>query len=96
MKLKLIAALAAAAPLAALATDGYFSHGYGMVAKGMGGASLAVAGSGFGAASNPATMAFSGSTFELGVDLFSPWRRAERTGAPAQAGLNGSADSDSN
>ena len=96
MKSKWIAALAAAAPFAALATDGYFSHGYGMQAKGMGGASVAVTGSAFGGANNPATMAFTGNTFEAGLDLFSPWRSAERTGAPPQAGLNGSADSDSN
>jgi long-chain fatty acid transport protein len=35
-KILLAAATAAAlAPFAALATDGYFSHGYGMKAKGM-------------------------------------------------------------
>jgi len=96
MKSKWIAALAAAAPFVAHATDGYFSHGYGMQAKGMGGASIAVTGSGFGGANNPATMAFTGNTFEAGLDLFSPWRSAERSGAPPQAGLNGSADSDSN
>ena len=95
MRRKLIAALAAAAPFAVHATDGYFSHGYGMEAKGMGGAALAVTGNGFGAANNPATMVFSGNTFEIGLDLFSPHRRAERTGAPDFAGLNGSADSDS-
>jgi long-chain fatty acid transport protein len=96
MRLKLLAALAAAAPFVAHATDGYFSHGYGLVAKGMGGASLAVTGSAFGAANNPATMAFTGNTFEAGLDLFSPRRKAERTGAPDFAGLNGNADSDSN
>ena len=96
MNRRLLAALAAAAPLLAHATDGYFSHGYGMRSKGMGGASIAVTGSAFGAANNPATMAFSGNTFEAGLDLFSPWRSAERSGAPAVAGLNGSADSGSN
>ena len=81
MKLKqLVLALAAAAPFAAHATDGYFSHGYGMQAKGMGGASTAVAESAFGAASNPATMAFAGDRWEIGVDLFSPWRKASRSG----------------
>ena len=96
MKAKWIAALAAAAPFVAHATDGYFSHGYGMQAKGMGGASIAVTGSAFGGANNPATMVFTGNTWEAGLDLFSPHRSAERTGAPPQAGLNGSADSDSN
>lgn len=96
MKLKVIAALVAAAPFAVHATDGYFSHGYGMVAKGMGGASMAVTGSAFGAANNPATMVFAGNRWELGLDIFSPKRSAERTDAPPQAGLNGSADSGSN
>jgi len=93
---KLALALAACAPFAAHATDGYFSHGYGMEAKGMGGASIAVTGSAFGGANNPATIAFAGNQWALGVDLFSPWRKAERTDAPAQTGLGGSADSGSN
>lgn len=88
-------ALAAALPIGAHATDGYFSHGYGMQAKGMGGAATAVAESAFGAAVNPATLAFAGNRWELGVDVFSPWRRAERTGGAAYR-LDGSADSDSN
>ena len=88
-------ALAAAFPLAAQATDGYFAHGYGMQAKGMGGASTAVAESAFGAASNPATMAFAGDRWELGVDLFSPRRKASRSGGPP-VGLTGESDSGSN
>jgi long-chain fatty acid transport protein len=97
MKLKHIAALAAlTVPMAAQATDGYFTHGYGMKAKGMGGASIAVAGQdAFGGANNPALMALAGNRFEVGIDLFSPWRKAERTGGAA-FGLDGSADSDSN
>lgn len=95
MKAKLWLALAAAAPFAAHATDGYFSQGYGMKAKGMAGASVAVAQDAFGGANNPATMAFAGNQFAIGLDLFSPWRRAERTGGAA-FGLDGSADSDSN
>jgi long-chain fatty acid transport protein len=97
MKLKHIAALAAlTAPLAAHATDGYFSHGYGMKAKGMGGASVAVAGQdAFGGANNPATMAFAGNRIDAGIDLFSPWREASRSGG-AMFGMDGSAKSDSN
>ena len=87
-------ALGAAFPLAAGATDGYFSHGYGMQAKGMGGASTAVAESAFGAASNPATMAFAGNRWELGLDVFSPRREVSRSNA-AQYRLEGSVDSDS-
>lgn len=84
-----------ALPLAAHATDGYFSHGYGMKAKGRGGASTAMVGDAFGGANNPATMAYAGNRFEIGVDLFSPNREAERTdGFPG--GLSGTAESDSN
>jgi long-chain fatty acid transport protein len=87
---------AAALPLAAAATDGYFAHGYGMKAKGMAGASTAVAQDAFGGANNPATMAFAGNQWAIGLDLFSPWRKAERTGSPPAAALDGSAESDSN
>lgn len=79
----------------ALATDGYFSHGYGMKAKGMGGVSLAVAQDAFGGANNPATMVFVGNQFAIGVDWFSPHREAKRSGSPAFANLDGSAESDS-
>lgn len=97
MRLKqVMLAVAAGMPFCALATDGYFAHGYGMQAKGMGGAATAVAESAFGAATNPATMFFAGNRFEVGVDLFSPWRKAERTGQPAMIGLTASSDSDSN
>ncbi|MGZ5652276.1 MAG: OmpP1/FadL family transporter [Usitatibacter sp.] len=93
---KLALALAACAPFAAYATDGYFSHGYGMQSKGMGGAGIAVAESAFGAATNPATMAFAGDRLEIGLDLFSPWRKASRTGSPPQVGLDASSESASN
>jgi long-chain fatty acid transport protein len=96
MRIKLLAALIAAMlPLAAQATDGYFAHGYGMKAKGMAGTSIAVAQDAFGGANNPATMAYAGNQFAIGVDLFSPHRKAERTGGAA-FGLDGSAESDSN
>jgi long-chain fatty acid transport protein len=95
MHKRLLAALLAALPFAAHATDGYFAHGFGMVAKGMGGASIAVTGDAFGGANNPATMAFAGNQFAVGIDLFSPWRKAERTNDPG-FGLGGSADSGSN
>jgi long-chain fatty acid transport protein len=96
MRLRNLAALAAAAlPLAAHATDGYFQHGYGMKEYGMGGASAAVAQDPFGGANNPGTMAFVGNQFAIGVTLFSPWRKAERTGGAA-FGLDGSAESGSN
>jgi len=89
-----------AIPSVALATDGYFPHGYGMKAKGMGGASTAMAVDSMGGANNPASMVWVGSRFDIGLDLFSPKRSAERSGAtgvgPGTVGINGSADSGSN
>ena len=97
MKKKYLApVLAAGMPFLVHATDGYFSHGYGMHAKGMGGAATAVAESAFGAASNPATQAFAGNRFEIGVDLFSPWREASRSGSPPGVGMDARSESDSN
>jgi long-chain fatty acid transport protein len=84
---------AALLPLSAAATDGYFSHGYGMRAKGMGGATFSLALDSMGGANNPAGMAFVGTRIDVGVDWFSPQRSASRSGAAP--GLNGSVDSDS-
>jgi len=72
------------------ATDGYFSHGYGMKAKGRGGVSTAMTTDTFGGANNPATMVWVGDRVDIGVDLFRPDRKASRTGSPA--GVNGAAD----
>lgn len=95
-KLLLAGATAAAlAPYAALATDGYFSHGYGMKGKGMAGASTAVAHDAFGGATNPATMAFAGDRWDLGVDWFSPHRESSRTGS-GPAGIDGTSESGEN
>jgi len=99
MKLNKIAALVAiaAASGSAFATDGYFSHGYGMKAKGMGGAATAMASDAMGGANNPASMVWAGDRLDVGLDFFSPKRSIERTGGTgAGAALNGSADSGSN
>ena len=63
---------------AAMATNGYFSHGYGIKAKGMGGASVAMTDNAFAGANNPAAAAWAGNRVELGVDLFSPNRSMTR------------------
>ncbi len=73
----------------AFATNGYFSHGYGMKAKGMGGAATAMSEDAFGGANNPASMVWVGDRIDFGADLFSPRREFSST-APF------SADSDSN
>lgn len=84
-------------PAAAMATNGYFAHGYGMKAKGMGGARTAMTFDAFGGASNPATMVWVGNRLDLGAEVFSPRREVERSGSTAFGGAyNGSARSDSN
>lgn len=77
----------------AWATDGYFPHGYGIKAKGMGGVSIAMTDQAFAGANNPATASFSGNRAEAGVELFMPKRGVSRS---ADAGpMAGSVDSDS-
>jgi len=95
MRKTLLAAATAAAlaPLAAHATDGYFSHGYGMKAKGRAGASTAMTTDAFGGAVNPATMAFAGDRLDLGLDWFRPDRSAKREGSAGGTGfLDGAAE----
>ena len=82
----------AIAPATVLATDGYFSHGYGMKAKGMAGVSTARTDDAFGGANNPAQGVFVGDRLDAGVDWFSPVRSAERSGASIPP-LNGKVDS---
>ena len=79
-RLAAIAAVIAGPLTAAMATNGYFSHGYGMKAKGMGGAAVASTDNAFAGANNPATAAWAGNRLEVGLDLFMPSRAAERTG----------------
>ena len=90
------AALAAAGAVgsqAAWATDGYFSHGYGMKSKGRAGASTAMTTDAYGGAHNPATMVFVGNRVELGLDWFRPDRSAKREGSAGGTGfLDGKAD----
>ncbi len=75
------------------ATDGYFPHGYGIKAKGMGGVSIAMTDQAFAGANNPAAASFSGNRAEAGVELFMPKRGVARS---AEAGpMAGSIDSDS-
>lgn len=85
MKLKALVGVLAVAGLAmpgiASATNGYFSHGYGMTAKGMGGAATAMAKDAMGGANNPASMAFVGDRLDVGIDWFSPKREASRSGS---------------
>ena len=77
----------------ALATNGYFPHGYGIKAKGMGGASVAMTDNAFAGANNPAIAAWAGNRAELGVEVFMPERSIERSGSVA--GLDTKVTSDS-
>jgi long-chain fatty acid transport protein len=91
---KLAAVAMVAMPcVSAFATNGYFSHGYGMKAKGMGGAAVAMTDSAFAGANNPAIAAWAGDRAELGVDVFMPERGMQRSGSAA--GLNAQLSSDS-
>lgn len=80
---RLTAAAAVLASGSAWATDGYFPHGYGMKALGMGGVSIAMTDNAFAGANNPAIASFAGNRAELGVNLFMPKRGASRTGTAA-------------
>lgn len=91
--IKLVPAAAALACLPALATNGYFAHGYGMKALGMGGTSTALAQDSMGGATNPASMVWAGSRMDLGASVFMPVRDAERSGAGFPT-LDGRVDSD--
>jgi long-chain fatty acid transport protein len=91
MKLnKIVVSLIAAGVMTspfAYATNGYFAHGYGMKAKGMAGAGIALPQDSLAAATNPAGMANAGDRVDLGLDWFSPNR--ESTISSNGAGLNG-------
>ena len=94
--IKLAVVAACCAPAFAFATNGYFSHGYGMKAKGMAGAATATAEDAFGGAVNPAKMVFVGNRIDFGAELFSPRRSVSRQGSAGFGGIyNDSVDSDS-
>ncbi len=66
-----------------LATDGYFSHGYGTQSKAMAGAGVALV---FGAATpatNPASLVFEGTGLDVGLGVFTPDRQYDVKGTPS-------------
>ena len=71
-----------ASPLAQ-ATDGYFSHGYGIKSKGMGGVGVALPQDALAAATNPAGMVAIGDRIDFGLDWFKPNRGSEFVGNTA-------------
>lgn len=88
LRAALALALGAALMPAAHATNGYFPHGFGIKAKGMGGASIATADDAFTGVNNPGAGVFAGNQMEAGVDLFRPFRDMSRTGFPMAGMLN--------
>ena len=74
-----VVALASVAP--AQAGGGYFLLGYGPMAHQSGGIGVASGFDGFAGATNPAKLAFTDERVDLGLLLFSPYRRVNRTGS---------------
>jgi long-chain fatty acid transport protein len=71
------------APAQILATDGYFTLGYGTRSQGMGGTGVAFPLGTMSPATNPAGLALGDGGWELGVGLFNPNRAYEVTGIPS-------------
>lgn len=72
--------LLALATTDALATDGYFSHGYGVQSQGIAGVGIALPLDALAPASNPAGLAFVGDRIDVGLSVFRPVREAAITG----------------
>jgi long-chain fatty acid transport protein len=69
----------------AAATNGYFSHGYGIEYKGLAGTGAALYLSPMAAATNPGGMAFLGKQYDISLSIFNPNRRYTVTGEPSGA-----------
>ncbi|XAH23814.1 outer membrane protein transport protein [Xylophilus sp. GW821-FHT01B05] len=71
---------AALCPLAAHATNGYFSHGYGAKSQGQAGVGIAWGQDALAAATNPANTALVGDRLDVGLNWFVPRRSADIQG----------------
>ncbi len=80
------------APMAAMATNGYFGHGVGMKSMGMGGAGIAMAQDSMASATNPAAAALTGNRIDFGLNLFSPDRETNISGNASGPAINGAYD----
>jgi len=74
------------APMAAMATNGYFGHGIGMKSMGMGGAGIAMAQDSLASATNPAAAALVGDRIDFGLNLFIPDRETNVSGSAGGSG----------
>ena len=63
-------------PMTAMATNGYFGHGYGTKNKGLAGGGVALSQDAMAGATNPAGMVTVGDRMDLGVAIFSPSPRS--------------------
>ena len=75
---------------AALATDGYFDHGYGVKAKGLGGAGVAFAQDSMAVATNPAGLVDVADSHQVGLTWFAPDRSVTVNGNPFDGNDDGS------
>lgn len=91
MKKQVYSLFILAAASALQATDGYFDHGYGIKAKGMGGAGIAFAQDALAPATNPAGAVLIPDGVELGLSLFRPDRGATSIASGAYSDANGNA-----
>ena len=75
---------------AALATDGYFDHGYGVKAKGLGGAGVAFAQDSMALATNPAGLVDVADSHQVGLTWFAPDRSVTVNGNTFDGNEDGS------
>ena len=81
-----VAAVVTIASSPALATEGYFSHGYGVVNKSMAGAGVATGFDAMSQATNPAALMLVDPQFTADISIFSPIREFTSAGAgPVQS-----------
>ncbi|MEI7950435.1 MAG: outer membrane protein transport protein [Gammaproteobacteria bacterium] len=70
----LVTSILCAVSINAYATNGYFTHGLGVINKGMAGAGTATPEEAMAIANNPASAVLLGDSFEVGMSIFSPRR----------------------
>lgn len=80
----------------AMATNGYFSHGYGVKSQGMAGVGYALPQDALAAATNPAGTALIGNRLDVGVTLFKPDRETEIQGNTLGPGYSADGHFDGN
>jgi long-chain fatty acid transport protein len=81
-------ALLLALTFPAMATNGYFAHGYGTRSKAMGGTGVSQSLDALAPATNPAGLTGVADQIDLGISYFSPDRGYDVTGAPSGACLS--------